>query len=157
MAIGGSMNFAHIHLITNHIPLLTTPVALIFLIYALKKNNNELKRFSLIVITITTATVLPVYFSGDPAAGVIEHIPGVIMQAIEAHEEAAEFSLTMTLVSGALAVATLVLSHHEKLRKILPRAVIASCLLSIGSLGYAAHLGGKIHHPETSDTTLKNP
>ena len=36
-------------------------------------------------------SVVPVYFSGEPAEGKIEHLPGVTEKNIHNHEEAAEF------------------------------------------------------------------
>lgn len=149
------MNSAHIHLIINHIPLLTIPMALVFLVYALYRNDTGLKRFSLLVLVATAATVLPVYLTGEPAEKVIEHLPGVTEQAIEAHEEAAEFSLIVTLVGGALAAATLVFANNEKLKRLLPTAVVLTCVVATGSLGYTANLGGKIRHQEASDSTFK--
>lgn len=149
------MNFAHIHLIINHVPMLTIPVALIFLAYALKRKDFGLKRFSLLMLVATAATVLPVYLTGEPAEKVIEHLPGVTEQVIEAHEEAAEFSLVVTLILGALGAATLIFANNVRIQRLLPIAVVLACIVAVGSLGYTANLGGKIRHPEVSDATFK--
>lgn len=149
------MNLAHIHLVINHIPLLTIPVALVFLVYALYRNDTSLKRFSLLVLVATAVSVLPVYLTGEPAEKVIEHLPGVTEQAIEAHEEAAEFSLVVTLISGALAGAALIFANNEKLKRLMPVSVLVAATVAVGSLGYTANLGGKIRHQEASDATFK--
>ena len=109
MVIGEAtkMNFAHIHLIINHIPLLTIPIAVIFLIYALSCNNNSLKQISLVILIATSASVIPVYLTGEPAEKAVKHLPGVTEDVIEPHEEAAEFSMIVTLIAGALAAASL--------------------------------------------------
>lgn len=146
------MNPAHMHLILNHIPLLTIPMALIFMLYSLYLRDDRFTRFSLMILVLTALTVLPVYFSGDSAEKIVEHLPGVSEELIEAHEEAAEFSLVVTLVTGAIAGAAFIFLRQQKFKSILLTAVVCSCLVAVGSLGYAANLGGKIRHPEISDT-----
>lgn len=151
------MNGAHLHLILNHLPLFTIPVALIFLVYALWRKDQGLKRFSLIVLILTSLMVLPVYLTGEPAEEVIEHLSGVSEALIEAHEEAAEFSLVVTLAAGVLSLAALFFVNHVKLNRVLPGAVVLVCLVAIASLGYTANLGGKIRHPETSVSHTQSP
>lgn len=147
------MNFAHLHLILNHIPMFTIPMVLIFLVYALKKNDESLKKFSLMVLIATSATVLPVYLTGEPAEEVVEHLPGISKDLIEAHEEAAEVALILTLVAGAVAIATLITSKHKVLQSMGPKFVILVSLAALLALGYAANLGGKIRHPEVTAQT----
>ena len=144
------MNFAHLHLMINHIPMFTIPMVLIFLVYALKKNNDSLKKFSLMILIATSATVLPVYLTGEPAEEIVEHLPGISKNLIEAHEESAEIAMILTLVAGALAIATLITSKHKTFQSMGPKFVILVCLAALLALGYAANLGGKIRHPEVA-------
>ena len=148
------MNFAHIHLIINHVPLLTIPIALIFLIYAFWRNDDGLKRFSMVILIATSVTVIPVYLTGEPAEKVVEHLPGVTEQVIAPHEEAAEFSLIVTLLAGGLAAASLILSNREKLKNWLQATLVLICFVAVVALGYTSNLGGKIRHPESSDASF---
>ncbi len=151
------MNFAHIHLIINHVPLLTIPMAALFLIYGILRHNESLKRFSLFVLIATAATVIPVYLTGEPAEKVIVHLPGISEKLIEAHEEAAELSLILTLVVGGMALAVLLFPKKAIVSELGPKATVLACLSAVTLLGYTANLGGKIHHPEASDSTFTVP
>lgn len=142
------MNLAHAHLILNHIPVLTIPMSLIFLVYALRVHNEGLKRFSLFVLILTSLSVLPAYLTGEPAEETIEHLPGVSEQLIEAHEEAAEVSLVVTVITGVVAVFVLLGAKFETAHRLAVKLLLVSCVVSIISLGYTANLGGQIRHPE---------
>lgn len=142
------MNFAHIHLILNHIPMLTMPVVLVFFGFALLTQNSALKKFALILLVATAGMVVPVYLTGEPAEKVVEHFASLSEPLIEAHEESAEVSLILTLLAGGLALASILTEGKQNIRKYASVAVIVSTTLAVGSLGYTANLGGKIRHSE---------
>lgn len=142
------MNLAHIHLILNHIPMLTMPVVLVFFLFALWTQNKSLKKFSLILLVATAGTVVPVYLTGEPAEKVVEHFASLSEPLIEAHEESAEVSLILTLVAGGLALASLLTVSRLGIQKFTSVAVVVITALAVGSLGYTANLGGKIRHSE---------
>jgi uncharacterized membrane protein len=154
---GGNMNYAHIHLIINHIPILTIPMAMLFLIYGIRQKNESLKRFSMLVLIATAASLIPVYLTGEPAEKVIEHLPGISKNLIEAHEEAAELALILTLVVGGMALAVMLFPRWAIVSDLGPKAIVLASIVAVGALGYTANLGGKIHHPETSDSTFTVP
>jgi uncharacterized membrane protein len=154
------INFAHLHLILNHLPIMTIPLALIFYIFSIYKNNNEFKKFSLMIIVGAAATVIPVYLTGEPAEEVVENLAGVSKNLIENHEEMAEISLVLTLIGGGISLIVLFLGgKFEFLNKIGEKLVIGSCVIALGLLIYTANKGGKIRHPELrtkSDLINKN-
>lgn len=143
------MNLAHIHLVLNHIPIMTIPIALIFYLFAVFRKNEQCRKFSLLILTLTAATVIPVFLTGEPAEEIVEHLTGVSKSLIHHHEESAEIALIFTLITGLTSFVTLVFTeklpiikrHGEKI-------VIISSLIALGTLIYAANLGGKIRHPE---------
>lgn len=142
------MNLAHVHLILNHVPVIGVPIALIFLIYGLIKREPAVQRCSLLVLVLVAAVVVPVYFTGEPAEHVVEHLPEVADSFIEAHEDAAMYSLVFSLATGALALLALFFQNETKQRR-----TIAACVLFVGaiavvSLAYTANLGGQIRHSE---------
>lgn len=142
------MNFAHLHLLINHIPVIGIPVALLFLAYGLFTKNTSVQRFSLLIIFGLAAIALPVYLTGEPAEEVIEHLPGVVESFIESHEDTALVSLVLTLVTGAAAFLALFFQKAESKRRIFNFAVMGLAIISVMSLAYAANLGGKIRHTE---------
>lgn len=146
------MNFAYLHLIMNHIPLIGIPVALLFLAHGLWKNNTATRRFALLVLVGLAAMVLPVYLTGEPAEEVVEHLPGVAESFIESHEDAAKFSLILTLATGAFAFITLWFQKNGSVTRLLNLGVMGIATLALLSLAYTASLGGKIRHTEFSSS-----
>ncbi len=151
------MNLAHVHLVLNHIPVVGIPVALTFFIYGLWSRNQPTQKFALWVLFALSVVVLPVYLTGDPAEDVVEHLPGVAESIIETHEDAAQISLILTLLTGAVAFVAIWsqarLHNFEDKRKLVNAAVIGISCLALGSLIYTANLGGKVRHTELRSAT----
>lgn len=148
------MNLVHVHLMINHLPLLTIPMAMIFLVYALKNKNAGLQKFSLIILLLTALTVVPVFLSGEPAEEAVEHLPSVSESIVEEHEDAAKASLILTLVCGGAALLGLVSPLKPGFQKISTPLIFITCGIAIASLSYTANLGGKIRHPEIQNSTV---
>lgn len=142
------MNFAHIHLILNHVPIIGIPVALTFLVYGIYVNNQPSKRFALLALIGLAAVVLPVYLTGEPAEEVVEHLPGVAESFIESHEDAAMYSLVLTLLTGAVAFIALWFQKDPMKSRLLNFGVMAVASIAVLSLLYTANLGGKVRHTE---------
>lgn len=134
------MNFAHLHLLINHIPLIGIPIALAFLGYGLRTKNASAQRFSLLILIGLTAMVLPVYLTGEPAEEVVEHLPGVVESFIESHEDAAKFSLILTLATGAAAFLALWFQRIESQWRLINFGVMGLAIISLLSLAYTANL-----------------
>jgi hypothetical protein len=145
---GVSMNIAYIHLILNHIPVIGIPIALLFLAYGLWTKNLPTQRFSLLVLSGLALVVLPVYLTGEPAEKMIEHMPGFAERFIEPHESAAEVSLILTLLTGALAFIAFWIQKSERWRLRINLIVTALAFVALSSLVYTANLGGRVRHTE---------
>ena len=151
------MNLAHVHLILNHIPVIGIPVALAFLAYGIYVKNQPSQRFALLVLFGLAAMVLPVYFTGEPAEEVVEHLPGVAESFIEAHEDAAMFSLVLTLITGVAAFVALWFQKDPKKSRLRNFGVMGIASLAVLSLLYTANLGGKVRHTELrSSSAIQN-
>jgi uncharacterized membrane protein len=143
------MNWAHIHLSLNHLPVVGTIFGVLLLLLAMVRKSEELKRVSLGVFVFTALLALPVYFTGEPAEKVVEHLPGVAEPLIERHENAALFVLLMAGGSGAVALAGLILFRRvEKLPGWIVAATLVLSLATGGLMGWTANLGGQIRHTE---------
>ncbi len=146
------MNYAHIHLILNHLPVITIPFATVFLIFSIYKKNNQVKMFSLLVLAIACLSSVPVYYTGEPAEHAIEDIPSVTESVIHPHEEMAEKSLILSLVTMAAAIAAIALTKNEKRNRQLTYLTVGLALFTSMALGYTASLGGQIRHTETRES-----
>lgn len=142
------MNFAHIHLILNHIPVIGIPIALIFLIHGFWSRNNSVQRISLIVLVALAVLALPVYFTGEPAEDVVEKLPGISKTSIELHEDAATPSLVLTILTGVSALSALYLQRYKPAGQWAVVTVMGVAGLATVSLLYTANLGGKVQHSE---------
>jgi uncharacterized membrane protein len=144
------MSLGHLHLIINHLPIISIPLLILFLIFGIKTKNQSLIKFSLILTLILSSAVLAVNFTGEPAEELVEKLSGVTEHSIHEHEEAAEISVVLAIVTAVLSGLTLVFSKKEKLFQKMTLGLVVIMFLSAVSLGYTGYLGGQIRHTELS-------
>jgi hypothetical protein len=152
------MNWAHVHLALNHLPVFGTMFGLLLLAFAFLRRSDELKRFSLGVFVIVALLTIPVYLTGEPAEELIETSAGVSEALIEQHENAAQLSLVFMEMTGAVALLGLFLALRSL--KWARQSITATLLLAavtVGLMARTANLGGEIRHPEIRATTLATP
>jgi uncharacterized membrane protein len=143
------MDLTHLHLWLNHVPVIGIGIGFLLLVWGTFRRYEHVQNAGLGTPFITALIALPVYFTGEPAEEVVEHLPGVSEQFIELHEDAALFSLVLAMSAGAFALLALVAKHFSS--RIGTLAVYICLLFSIvagGSLAYTANLGGQIRHSE---------
>jgi uncharacterized membrane protein len=61
------MNFAHLHLLLNHFPIIGTVVGLGLFLVSLVGKNKDLRRASLIIFSAMALLAIPTFFSGTGA------------------------------------------------------------------------------------------
>ncbi|NOZ04475.1 MAG: hypothetical protein GXO92_07735 [FCB group bacterium] len=144
------MNWAHIHLLINHIPILATLFGLLILLWITWKPQEELRKLGFLVLFIAGLAALPVYFTGEPAEEMIEGLAGVSENQIEQHEEAAFITLGFMILTGVLASIGLLNKNKRKIEG-LSKIVLASAIITMGLSAWTANLGGKIRHSEIRD------
>jgi hypothetical protein len=143
------MNAAHIHLITNHLPvlgLLFSGIALLWGILS-KSRHTLFLAFSLTFVSSVGGFIAG--NTGEAAEEAVENIIGISHDAIHEHEEAAEAAMPFIIASGILSLAAgfLLFKHHSFARFAqwaLLLAVVGGCSLSMR----AGLLGGKIRHAQ---------
>lgn len=143
------MNWAHVHLMINHIPVLGTVFGTLLLVFGVVRKSEEIKRVSLGIFVIVAVAALPVYFTGEPAEEIVEHLPGVDEQILEEHEESALFSLVAVGILGIFAIGAL--WRCRRVDSIPNGYIAAGLIISIivcGFMAWTADLGGKIRHSE---------
>ncbi len=145
------MNLAHLHLVLNHVPVIGMLLALALMFAAAVRRSEELKRVSLALLVVFALIAIPVFFTGEPAEDVVEHLPGVSKAAISQHEGAAEIALAGMEVVGALALVGLLLYRRAPAtpRWFFTVAVLLAIVVA-GLMARTANLGGQIRHTEVS-------
>jgi hypothetical protein len=148
------MNYAHWHLILNHIPVVGSFFALLLLAWAFWRHSEELKRASFGAAIIVALLTIPAYMTGEPAfeaaMEVLEATPEDEDPIVEAHESAAGLAFGGAALAGVVALAGLLYSRAK--RKPLPASVTIIVLVLLAAtaalMARAANLGGMIRHSE---------
>lgn len=147
------MNAAHLHLLTNHIPILLTILSTTILVWALFSKNREHYKIAFIGFIIAGIAMIIVFESGENAEDIVENIPEVTHDSIEAHEGAADISRWLTLILAAGGIAGLVMNKKrvDGFQSFV-WVMLVFALLTAGYLVYTGNLGGHIRHTEITDT-----
>src|ERR1700716_2721567 len=145
------MNFAHLHLLLNHFPIIGTMVGLGLFLISLVGKNKDLRRASLIIFPAMALLALPTFFSGTGAQGAIRKTPGVSEAVIERHQGAAMLALLFMEITGALALVALWKSPGCARPARWNWSLSAILIFSIVTAGLMARVGttgGDIRHPK---------
>jgi uncharacterized membrane protein len=150
------MNFAHLHLLLNHFPVIGTILG--FGLFAASfigsGRNLDLRRAGLLVFAVTGFLTIPAYLTGAGAQDMLNRSGDeVVSTLIDRHEGAAFLGLWSVMLLGALALLGLWISHVR------PRAatsnsiaVLLCSLVAVGLLARTGNTGGDIRHPEVRIT-----
>jgi uncharacterized membrane protein len=143
------MNYPYVHLVVNHIPIVGNGLALFLLLLGYVKKNMEFKKAGLWILVASAFAAIPAFISGHRAADIVGELPGIAKDFIGAHEEAAEKAAIAIWVLGALSFIGLWLGKNSReIPKFLMILILAGSLVTGALMGYAANLGGQIHHEE---------
>ena len=143
------MNWAHLHLLSNHLPVVGTVFGVGLLGWAVLRRNDTVQRVALGTFVVVALLALPAYFTGEPAEGVVEHAAGVGQASIGAHETAALAALIgVELVGFGALIALFRAGGGRSLSVLATRAVLVMAIVTAGLLAWTANLGGRIRHAE---------
>ena len=145
------MNFAHLHLLLNHFPIIGTIVGLGLFLVSLVGRNDDLRRASLIIFPAMALLAIFAFFSGVGAQGAIKKAPGISEALIERHQGAAMLALIFMVATGAFSLAALWTSQGKSRPS--PwnwtlSAVLVFSLVTVGLMARVGTTGGDIRHPE---------
>lgn len=143
------MNYPYIHLILNHMPIVSNLIGILLLLCGMLRRNNEWKKAAVGIFIFSALISVPTYFTGEPSEDAIEHLPNVSKDDIEEHEEAAKFAFTTDLILGALCLLGVFLSrkHGKDPAWFMPAVLVLALVVGV-IMARTANLGGKIRHPE---------
>jgi uncharacterized membrane protein len=148
-----AINWAHVHLMINHIPVIGLLGTLLLLIYAMVRRSEEVKMVSFGVLVLIALMTIAVFSTGLAAEDMVKKIPGVTESFIGRHEESADLALTGIEATGILALLGLVLRRRTgSLPKWNVIAVLVLSIISTIVVLYTADLGGEIRHTEIRES-----
>ncbi len=151
-------NGAQFHMFVNHLPVVGFIGVVLGLLVSLKVKSLDIRRFVLLATVLVGLTALPSLWTGEPAEEVIEDLPGVSKRLIHEHEELAEKATVLAVITSGVAALAFVLQRRrpETMNKSIP-AVLLFSLVTSGLMGWSAHEGGKIRHPEINPDAAPSP
>lgn len=155
------MNDAHYHLLLNHLPILGSLFGALLLASGFFTKSVSVLKAGMTTILIVSLLTMPAYFTGEAAEEVVEHLPGVRHDDIEAHEEAAEFALWAMGAAGAAALMGLLTTSSRSSRSQRPKTwAVVTLFVTLGAFGVMAWTGvtgGQIRHSELHQEKLIAP
>jgi hypothetical protein len=102
------MDLAYLHIVTNHIPIVGVPFALILLLLGIWRKSDELKAVALISFAVLGILTLGVYLLGQGGEDFVEDLAGVSHDAIEDHEKMGLISLISVGITAVLSLIGLI-------------------------------------------------
>src|SRR2546430_11241591 len=100
-------NWAQLHVMVNHIPIIGLPLTCLVLAFGLLRNWAEVTRVALVLGLLLGVGTYGVKLSGDEAEEVVEDLAWANRDRIHEHDEMAEKAAIAALVGRALALVTL--------------------------------------------------
>ncbi len=147
------MDFAHIHLMLNHVPVIGVGFGVLILVVGVIAQSKPVTRVGLGFLALSAIFAVPVYLTGEPAEEIVEKLPGFSEAITGEHESAATISLGLVIFTGLLAVVALIFtlftrSFSARLPGVLVIATLLTSLVTGTSMIRTANLGGQIRHTE---------
>ncbi len=147
------VNWAHVHLMFTHIPVIGIGAILAFLLVGVFRGSREIEWASLQLFVALALLSIVVYLSGSPANHQVRDLPGFSRDVIHRHSTAADFAFWSLEILGALSLGAL---YRFRSSMAVPPRVI-TVFLVVGFvvmvlMAWTANLGGKIRHPEIGAT-----
>lgn len=143
------MNWPHVHLLVNHVPILGGFFALLVLAWGWLRREPAVIRLALGLFVVLAAASIAVHSTGERAVDAALHLPDVTRDLVDRHESAAGKATTVYFLAGLLALGGLVAFRKRPA----PPAWFLAAMLLVGAvnaaaIGWAGLLGGEIRHTE---------
>lgn len=152
------MDWTHLHLALNHVPVLGTPFLLGFFLWSWARGQAVTLRFCLWLFVVLAVASIAIKFTGDFAAEALEKTPGFDKALIERHEQSADQATTGVFFMGIAAAVALFLSRGGRETPKWSLGLLALLALATFALMVrCANLGGHIRHPEIRPASAQTP
>ena len=153
---GLRMNWVHLHLALNHVPVLGTFFVGMLLGAALIRNSDELKRCSLIGFVALALVSIPIKFTGDFANERLVGTSWLEADRVVVHEQAADQATTGMFLLGLVAAFALWQGRGSRpIAQATLWAVLVVSLVTFFLMIRTANLGGEIRHEEIRQSDIR--
>lgn len=143
------MNAVYAHLVLNHAPVFILLLSLGLQIYYFKKGIVPGFVNTLVLNIVNLILVFLVMRSGELSSIAVSNIINIDLIRVEKHDLWAHRAFYSIIITGIVSIAGLLLIKIKGVVHFIYRSVLViSTILSVILVGYAAHLGALIRHPE---------
>jgi uncharacterized membrane protein len=97
------VNYAHLHLLLNHIPVIGSIIGLGLLMISFFGKNQDMRRASYIIFAAVALFTIPAFLSGFGAQQMIKGA-GVSDELVRRHESSALLSVWFMMITGTFAL-----------------------------------------------------
>lgn len=134
------MNGAQFHLALTHLPVVLSLTGLVMLVVSFFNKKQVLIHASFAVLIAAALATIPVYATGEGAEEMVEEMAGVSESIISQHEDVAQWSLIIILITGGAALIGYFLRKKPSLQRSAQMLVLLLALASGGLMAQTAHL-----------------
>ena len=143
------INGAHLHLLTNHWPVLIPVVAVPIIAIGLLAGLRQTRNVGLFLLAFGALATWPTYFSGEPARAVVQNYPLITVASIQRHQDLALYAFLAMEVVGLMSLFLLWCDWRQKpVTRGSLVGLLLLALIAILLIAQTAHLGGLIRHEE---------
>lgn len=144
------MNWAHVHIMINHTPIIGAVFGVVFLAYAMWRKSAELERVGLGILVIIAITAIVTFLTGEPAEEFLTSVvPDIPEPVRDRHCGLAAVAMGASIAAGACALVGLAVSWRSRVPS--RRLVWASLFLAgiaLVLMAWTGHRGAQIRHTE---------
>lgn len=143
------MNFVHLHLLINHLPIIGTVIGFFVLLAGTLLKSKVSQRTGLLIATFAAIAAFPTMFSGDQAEDLLKTFKEIDMTFVEAHEHAAELYIKIVIGAGIASLVTFLFTFGKsKITQALSWISILALAASMAFSFEVGSTGGEIRHTE---------
>ena len=145
------MNWAHVHLLVNDVPILASAFSALFFLIALRAERRDTwARAGMLLLGIACISAFAAYMTGDPASEVIEGLPHTSNRALSDHHVRAIVAVGAAMVAAVASICALIITTRNggSYSRRLVLVLFALSALSAICLAWTGLAGGRISHPE---------
>jgi len=151
-----SMNWAYLHVVINHFPIVGVIIGTILLATGMIFKSQGVKISGLGTIVFASLMAIVAYMSGDPASDAIKSIAGIGATLISRHENIATVGMYLMAPTGLLAASSLYsIWKMDKSIRLLIIITLVFSLISSATMFYIGRTGGQIRHTELRNEAAK--
>jgi uncharacterized membrane protein len=150
------MNWAYLHLMINHFPIIGVIIGTMLLVAGMVYKNNGVILSGLGTVVFAALSAILAYLTGDPAEHAVKGLSEVHQSLVSLHENIATVAMYLLVPAGLMAAVTFY-SIVKKVKTVHFLIVITLILsiISSAAMVYTGRTGGHIRHSEFRNDSVK--